>query len=186
MENKVKIYITRKKIKNMYLRVKEPDGRVEVSAPYSMKEEDIRRFIKAHEEWIQNAVLRIEEKNKNVKEAPVMAPFMEREMRLKLKKQIESLIKKWEPVMNVSSSGFTIKKMKTRWGSCNVVSHHLNFNLALAKAPEECVEYVVVHELTHLLEPSHNERFWALMEKYLPKAKTLRKQLRDTQIENVI
>ena len=62
MENKVKIYITRKKIKNMYLRVKEPDGRVEVSAPYNMKEEDIRRFIKAHEEWIQNAVLRIEEK----------------------------------------------------------------------------------------------------------------------------
>ena len=164
MENKVKIYITRKKIKNMYLRVKEPDGRVEVSAPYNMKEEDIRRFIKAHEEWIQNAVLRIEEKNKNVKEAPVMAPFMEREMRQKLKKQIESLIKKWEPVMNVSSSGFTIKKMKTRWGSCNVMSHHLNFNLALAKAPEECVEYVVVHELTHLLEPSHNERFWALME----------------------
>lgn len=147
MENKVKIYITRKKIKNMYLRVKEPDGRVEVSAPYNMKEEDIRRFIKAHEEWIQNAVLRIEEKNKNLKEAPVMAPFMEREMRQKLKKQIESLIKKWEPVMNVSSSGFTIKKMKTRWGSCNVMSHHLNFNLALAKAPEECVEYVVVHEL---------------------------------------
>ena len=79
-----------------------------------------------------------------------------------------------------------IKKMKTRWGSCNVMSHHLNFNLALAKAPEECVEYVVVHELTHLLEPSHNERFWALMEKYLPKAKTLRKQLRDIQIESVI
>ena len=127
MENKVKIYITRKKIKNMYLRVKEPDGRVEVSAPYNMKEEDIRRFIKAHEEWIQNAVLRIEEKNKNVKEAPVMAPFMEREMRQKLKKQIESLIKKWEPVMNVSSSGFTIKKMKTRWGSCNVMSHHSEF-----------------------------------------------------------
>ena len=75
-------------------------------------------------------------------------------MRLQLKMQLQRLIDKWEPVMGVKSAGFTIKKMKTRWGSCNVKSHHLNFNLLLAKVPSECAEYVVVHELTHLLEPS--------------------------------
>ena len=51
-------------------------------------------------------------------------------------------------------------------------SHHLNFNLLLAKVPSECAEYVVVHELTHLLEPSHNARFWSLMEYYLPESKS--------------
>ena len=107
----------------------------------------------------------------------MLAPFQEREIRYALKKKLENLIGKWEPVMNVKAQGFTIKKMKTRWGSCNVKSHHLNFNLALARVPEECVEYVVVHELTHLLEPSHNERFWKLMELYLPGSKELRKQL---------
>ena len=106
-----------------------------------------------------------------------MAPFMEREMRLRLKMQLQRFIDKWEPVMGVKSAGFTIKKMKTRWGSCNVKSHHLNFNLLLAKVPSECAEYVVVHELTHLLEPSHNARFWSLMEYYLPESKKLRKQL---------
>ena len=183
MENKVKIYITRKKIKNMYLRVKEPDGRVEVSAPYNMKEEDIRRFIKAHEEWIQNAVLRIEEKNKNVKEAPVMAPFMEREMRQKLKKQIESLIKKWEPVMNVSSSGFTIKKMKTRWGTCNAKEKRVIFNTDLAKYNSKDIEYVILHELTHLIERTHNQIFVSNMDKYMPQWKLYKSELNSVTFE---
>ena len=117
---------------------------------------------------------------------PVLAPFMERELRRKLKMQLQRLIDKWEPVMGVKSAGFTIKKMKTRWGSCNVKSHHLNFNLLLAKVPSECAEYVVVHELTHLLEPSHNARFWSLMEYYLPESKKLRKQLAGFSAQDMI
>ena len=99
---------------------------------------------------------------------PVMAPFMEKEMRRELKMQLQRFIDKWEPVMGVKSAGFTIKKMKTRWGSCNVKSHHLNFNLLLAKVPSECAEYVVVHELCHMLEPNHGAGFKALMTKVMP------------------
>ena len=171
------IYVTKKKIKNMYLRVRKNDGRIEVSVPLSMKDKDIIAFVEGKKQWIEEARGRIEKRVQKENDAPVLAPFQERELRYALKKKLENLIGKWEPVMNVKAQGFTIKKMKTRWGSCNVKSHHLNFNLALARVPEECVEYVVVHELTHLLEPSHNERFWKLMELYLPGSKELRKQL---------
>ena len=171
------IYVTKKKIKNMYLRVRKNDGRIEVSVPLSMKDKDIIAFVEGKKQWIEEATGRIAKRVQKENDAPVLAPFQEREIRYALKKKLENLIGKWEPVMNVKAQGFTIKKMKTRWGSCNVKSHHLNFNLALARVPEECVEYVVVHELTHLLEPSHNERFWKLMELYLPGSKELRKQL---------
>lgn len=171
------IYVTKKKIKNMYLRVRKNDGRIDVSVPLSMKDKDIIAFVEVKKQWIEEARGRIEKRVQKENDAPVLAPFQEREIRYELKKKLETLIGKWEPVMNVKAQGFTIKKMKTRWGSCNVKSHHLNFNLALARVPEECVEYVVVHELTHLLEPSHNERFWSLMELYLPGSKELRKQL---------
>ncbi len=177
MKCKYNIEVTRKNIKNMYLRVKSTDGTVQISAPYDVSRAEIERFVNSRADWIEDAVKRLREREKEKENAPVIVPFMERQMRLELKRQIQKLIEKWEPVMGVKSAGFTIKKMKTRWGSCNVQSHHLNFNLMLARVPAECVEYVVVHELTHLLEPSHNDRFWALMEYYLPGSKGLRKQL---------
>ena len=176
-KNRYNIEVTRKDIKNMYLRVKSSDGTVLVSAPYRMSDARIKEFVESKSDWIEAAIARIRQMELKKAEAPVMVPFMERQMRQELKRHIQQLINKWEPVMGVKSDGFTIKKMKTRWGSCNVQSHHLNFNLMLARVPDECVEYVVVHELTHLLEASHNDRFWSLMEFYLPGSRQLRKQL---------
>ena len=86
----------------------------------------------------------------------------------------------------MKKNDWILKDGETRWGSCNVKSHHLNFNLLLAKVPSECAEYVVVHELTHLLEPSHNARFWSLMEYYLPESKKLRKQLAGFSAQDMI
>ena len=166
INNRYTIEVTRKRIKNMYLRVKDTDGTLSVRIERTIQEMIVARQLKEQE--------------------PVMAPFMERELRLRLKMQLQRFIDKWEPVMGVKSAGFTIKKMKTRWGSCNVKSHHLNFNLLLAKVPPECAEYVVVHELTHLLEPSHNARFWSLMEYYLPESKKLRKQLTGFSAQDMI
>lgn len=171
------VHVTYKNIKNMYLRVRESDGSVEISAPVRMPQAEITRFVQGKSAWIKQAQNRIWAKQESRQDAPVLVPFQERELRVALKRQLQVLLEKWEPVMQVQSSGFTIKKMKTRWGSCNVKTGHLNFNFALAQVPQQYVEYVVVHELTHLLEPSHNARFWALMEQYLPKAKQLRKEL---------
>jgi hypothetical protein len=173
------VRVTRKNMKNMYLRVRESGGTVEVSAPLRVSDHDIIRFVQERSGWIADAQARVKKAEQSRQEEPVLVPFQEREMRCRLKRQITELIAHWEPVMGVRSNGFTIKKMKSRWGSCNVKTHHLNFNLKLAQVPPEQVEYVVVHELTHLLEASHSPRFWALMEHYLPGAKQLRRKLNE-------
>lgn len=186
INNRYTIEVTRKRIKNMYLRVKDTDGTLSVSAPYGMSDTEIRKFVESKSDWIERTMQEMLVARQLKEQEPILAPFMERELRLELKRQLQRLIDKWEPVMGVKSAGFTIKKMRTRWGSCNVKSHHLNFNLLLAKVPPECAEYVVVHELTHLLEPSHNARFWSLMEHYLPESKKLRKQLAGFSAQDMI
>ena len=102
-----------------------------------------------------------------------------RRRKVLLKVAVEKLIQKYEPLMQVQVSGVTIRQMKTRWGSCNVKTHHININLALYEKGPECLEYVVVHELTHILEPSHNAVFWGYMTQFYPNWKRVRKYLND-------
>ena len=93
---------------------------------------------------------------------------LEQYYRDELKREIEKLLAIWQPKMGVQASRFGVKKMKTLWGSCNTVSGSIWLNLELAKKPRECLEYVVVHELVHLLECNHNARFMAYMDEFLP------------------
>ena len=88
--------------------------------------------------------------------------------RSQLKEQIPGLIKKWERVMNVSVSEFGVKKMKTRWGTCNIRDRRIWLNLELAKKEPVCLEFIVVHEMVHLLEKHHTPRFYRLMDQFLP------------------
>jgi len=90
---------------------------------------------------------------------------------------IEDLITKWENKLKVKTSYWGIKQMKTRWGTCNYKRARILINLELAKKPLSCVEYVVVHELIHLIEKKHSERFVSLMTKALPKWKSLKDEL---------
>lgn len=89
--------------------------------------------------------------------------------RAQLKKQIPELIKKWEEKLNITDVEWQVKLMKTKWGSCTAEKKRIWINLELAKKPIHCLEYIIVHEMVHLLERHHNERFTALMDKYLPK-----------------
>ena len=88
--------------------------------------------------------------------------------REQLKALIPPLLEKWQPILGVQARAWGIKKMKTKWGSCNPTAKRLWFNLELAKKPTMCLEYLVVHELVHLLERNHTERFTALMDGFLP------------------
>ncbi|MDP1603712.1 MAG: SprT family zinc-dependent metalloprotease [Legionella sp.] len=81
---------------------------------------------------------------------------------------LPELIAKWEPVIGVKVANFGVKLMKTRWGSCNTRARRIWLSLNLIKKPLVCIEYVLVHELVHLLEASHNARFYALMTKFMP------------------
>lgn len=87
--------------------------------------------------------------------------------RAHLKKTLPNLIEKYETKMGVQVREFGIKKMKTRWGTCNTRAGRIWLNLELAKKPPACLEYVVVHEMVHLLEQSHNARFYALMDQFM-------------------
>lgn len=89
--------------------------------------------------------------------------------RAQLKIAVPQLIEKWEKIMNVKVNEFGIKKMKTRWGTCNPNAKRIWLNLELAKKPPEYLEYIVVHEMVHLLERKHNDIFTAYMDKFLPK-----------------
>ena len=88
--------------------------------------------------------------------------------RKELKKLIPDLIDKWESVIAVKSSAWGIKQMKTKWGSCNPDAKRIWLNLELAKKPKICLEYILVHELVHLHERNHNDRFVSLMDQFMP------------------
>ena len=102
--------------------------------------------------------------------------------REQLKALIPPLLEKWQSVLGVQVTAWGIKKMKTKWGSCNVDARRVWFNLELAKKPPQCLEYIVVHELVHLLERHHNERFTALMDDFLPQWRQHRLMLNKTPL----
>jgi predicted metal-dependent hydrolase len=77
-------------------------------------------------------------------------------------------ISKWERILGVTVSEFFVQRMKTRWGSCNPASQTIRLNAELAKKPRRCLEYIVLHEMLHLIEPTHNDRFTALLDANLP------------------
>ena len=94
-----------------------------------------------------------------------------------LKEAVSPLLARWQPRLNVNVERFFVQSMKTRWGSCNHQSRTIRLNTELAKKPAECLEYIVVHELVHLLEPTHNARFVALMDRCMPKWQFYRRLL---------
>ena len=91
---------------------------------------------------------------------------------------LPALVEQWSAVMQVTVKKTFVQKMKTRWGSCNYRAHHIRLNSDLASYPPHCLEYVVVHELVHLIEPSHNARFYALMTQFYPDWPAVRALLR--------
>ncbi|MBU2602971.1 MAG: M48 family metallopeptidase [Actinobacteria bacterium] len=85
-----------------------------------------------------------------------------------LKAAVAPLIEAWEPRLQVTVAGFFVRQMKTKWGSCNPTARTIRLNTELAKKPQECLEYVVVHEMVHLLESTHNARFLTEMDRFMP------------------
>ncbi|MDO4229656.1 MAG: SprT family zinc-dependent metalloprotease [Capnocytophaga sp.] len=102
--------------------------------------------------------------------------------REQLKSYLTERIEFYKAKMNVSPERFGIRKVKTKWGSCNNISKTIWFNIELAKKTKECIDYIIVHELVHLKERSHNKNFIMLMNKYLPNWQLRKKQLNELPI----
>jgi len=217
-----------KKIKNIHLRVHQPEGRVTLSAPIHMEIETIRGFLISKIDWILQQQRKIKERPKesqreflnqeshyvwgecyllNVVEIDT-APrielsgnqlmyysksnwnqvqklkFLDAWYRELIRNQLVEVVPKWEGSIGVKANQFLIQKMKTLWGSCNTKTHSIRLNSELAKKPKECLEYVVVHELMHLIEPSHNRRFVTLMDQHMPHWRTLKKVLNKSPVNH--
>ncbi len=224
----IDVKVVKKNIKNIYLSVLPPDGKVQVSAPKTVGDEAIRSFVMGHLTWIKhkkkkfNSQLRprkreyvsgethylfgqpyqMEKRIRNGKAGVgiegtqlllyvpqrstpeqrkrVLTEWYRQQLNLKL----EALVPKWESIIGVQPNQIRTKNMKTKWGTCNIQAKRIWINLQLAKKPINCLEYVVVHELVHLLESSHNERFRTYMDGFLPNWKQRQKELNEFIIDD--
>ena len=118
-------------------------------------------------------ILHVRENSSQEKREKLICEFY----RTKLKEELPEYIEKWEKIIGVSVNEWGIKLMKTKWGTCNIRSKKIWINLELAKKSHRCLEYIVVHELIHLLERYHNRTFYDYMEKFLPDWKNIKKEL---------
>ena len=166
------VLVQRKAIKNMYLRVDPVQNLVKVSAPRFVGDAAVFDFVWRRREWIEQAMARAAQKI-----AKPQRSFSEADRRA-FRAKCAAALERWEPLVGKRASGFSVRDMKTRWGSCNSRSGHLNFNLRLLDMPPECLDYVVVHELCHLWEPNHSKAFWAHVERVYPDWKRVRKSMR--------
>lgn len=92
---------------------------------------------------------------------------------------VPPLIKKWEQKLNVSVSGYFLQRMKTKWGSCNHLEGNIRLNTELVKKPKDLLEYVIVHEMAHLIEPTHSDRFIVILDEHYPSWREARAELNE-------
>ena len=156
------------------------NGDVHVSAPLGIPKAEVERFIEEHREWIAEARKKTYESQQRraafYDQLPLQTEAQADEALQRLKALIEPMVEHHAKAMGVHPSFIYYKAMISRWGICNVKDKSICFSAYLLLLPKWCVEHVVVHELCHLLEPSHNERFHALMDRYFPRWKEARRE----------
>ncbi len=170
------VFVARKRIKNVNMRVKAPDGRVEVSVPLSASDAIVASFVREKRAWIE--AKRIEIVNSPRVEAAEASAEEVASWRAVVEACVPPLIAAWEPIMGVKAGRIAYRNMTSRWGSCQPATGRICINVRLALYPPECLEYVVVHELCHLRERGHGARFKDLMDTYLPDWRERRAKLR--------
>lgn len=153
--------LIRKTIKHLYIRVR--DGQVVVTAPHGVSQTAIDAFVLDKADWIETQL-----RQSTVQPNPA-----------RVREIMDAYFDRWESFLGVQTKERRVRKMKTRWGSCNVKEKRVWLSSYLGAYPEECLEYVIVHELCHLRERGHNKRFYALVASCLPDWKERRAKLKD-------
>ena len=167
--------VTRKRIKRINMRIKEPDGRIVISAPYMTSDKTIIDFVRSRRDWIDRTASRVRAR---AAANPEPADRAEKEARRReLKRRVEERLPLIEEATGLRCTGWTVRDMHTRWGSCNTNTHHINLSLMLATRSDEELDYVILHELVHTVVPNHGPDFYALMDRFMPGWKKIRKTL---------
>ena len=156
------------------------NGDVHVSAPFFMSKKEVEAFIEQHRDWIAEARKKTSERRKQradfYNQLPLSTQAQVDEALKKLKALVEPMVEHYAKEMGVKPSLVYYKPTISRWGQCNVKKRSICISAYVLLLPDWCVEHVVVHELCHLLEPSHNHRFHALMDKFFPRWREARKE----------
>ena len=141
------------------------DGSIQVRAPYRTTDDMIRRFLDEHREWIMKHAEQNRARSAN--QGPAFTDSEIRSMAEETTRFLPALINEYAARLGVHPANVTVRKRKTRWGSCSSKGN-LNFNCLLARAPEQVRRYVVIHELCHLKEMNHSPAFWRLVASQMP------------------
>lgn len=172
----IPVEITRKNVKRMNMKIKEPDGMVVMSMPYLTPLTEAIRFVREKRQWIDSNVAKIKEK-KAAHPEPATKSDKER-LRRALKERIARRLPEIEQRTGLCCNGWTVRDMHTRWGSCNTATHHINLSLMLATRSDDELDYVIIHELVHTLVPDHGVDFKKNMDMFCPNWRTIRKGLK--------
>lgn len=176
------LHIIQKRIKHAYIRIHPSDGTVRVSAPKRWSKRDIQRFVQSKSGWIaeqlKHTQARLEQTHGMDGQRPWWGAWQpsgdlsddewQRRYLDAVRMAAQPLLARWSQAMSLAEPKLTVRAMKTRWGSCTPSRGSIRLSAELAKYPPACLEYVLVHELVHFYEPSHNHRFKRLMTQYLP------------------
>ena len=184
------VLLTVKRIKNMYMRIKPPDGHIEISMPAGMGMVQLERFVRSHGDWItqeqariRTAAKRTNPVNPQADPSPNPGTFegwdevRAHEAKARLNATLPDLLAKWTRIVGKAPTAITLRLMRTRWGSCTPATGRIRLNLALAFMPPRFLEYVLVHELTHLWAGGHGREFQRRMDMYLPGWRLVRREL---------
>lgn len=176
------VQITKKKVKNANLRIKpETPTLIHMSIPYQMSYDGAVQMLKTSRiiRWLENYQKKLQEKPVSPRMQNWERMQQEPYYRQRLKEILPGLLRKWESAMGVKSRKVTIRDTRSQWGSCNTRNGNISISVWLGAFPLECIEYVVVHELAHLLEPGHNVHFYRILDQYYPNWKSCREQLKN-------
>lgn len=154
------------------------EGQIKVRAPRYMSEAEIRTFVESKSSWLAKHLQKREKDMESLREDGEFTELEIKRLQELAKEIIPEKVAYYARLMGVTYGRISVRKQKTRWGSCSREGN-LNFNCLLMMAPPEVLDYVVVHELSHRLEMNHSVRFWAQVEKVLPDYRTQRKWLKE-------
>lgn len=223
----ITISVTKKSIKNMYIRVMPPDGRVQITVPSTASDDSVRRFAISRISWIKKQKMCFEEQSRQTKRQYITgesyylwgrryrldiqysnsrnrvyiyggklilqvrkeSTTTQRESvlnewyREQMKQAVPEVLRKCENIVGVQAKEWYVKNMRTKWGTCNIEKKRIWLNLQLAKKTPECLEYVIIHELVHLLERNHNERFCEYMNRFCPNWREIKDNLNQQMLD---
>ena len=160
------------KRKTVSIQVK--DGAVIVHSPIGVSEDRLSAMVNSHREWVEKQLARQEQKNEKY---PEPTPVEERKLRAEARVVLKAKLDYFSKIMGLKYGRLTISGAKTRFGSCSSKGN-ISFSFRLMRYPEEAIDYVVVHELAHLVEMNHSPRFYAVVARVLPDYKERRRLLK--------